>query len=475
MLSEPEVIADIIDMEADEFKEKDCQLIWTAVKYLYETDQPIELPSVVQILKEADRLEEVGGVLRLTDLMNVPTAKNVKYYANIVRQAATLRRLAEKAQEIYSRAQFAAPSEAETLVEEMEKAVESARVNDAKGLIHISDAEESTFDLIEKKKGGIKTGFPLYDKLSGGVHPGWLYVLAGRPSVGKTAKMLQKVFGIARQGAGAVLVFSQEMDKEELLLRVLSSETSVPYNFLTKDKDKLTEPIKKKLRERFKQLRKLPIYVDDSAGKTMSQIKAAIKRFKARKGKIAAVFVDYLQIMNIQQEPGETRAQAVGNVAQQAKELAREHKFAFVMLSQLSRKTEENGVPELGHLKESGGIEQAADVVEFLYEHKDDRETPASEGCKWVRSKIAKGRNIGTFEIKCYFAGWSQRYEEVGLVDKLKAEKKEEEGGIPDGYIKIYKEMREEKPKKKKTEPKKKEPKPKTPSNQTNLFPNTYF
>lgn len=428
VLYEPEVMGDVIDLEPEDFNEPAFKLLWQGFRFLYKNDKPIELPSIVQLLEEAGRLEEVGGVLRLSELQNsVPTAKNVKYYANIVKQAATLRRLKYKAQEIQLKIEKAAPAEAEKLIEELEQMIESVRPDDAKGLRHLSEIEESLFETIEKKANGIKTGFHIFDEFSGGIHPGWLYVLAGRPAVGKTAKMLQMVLGVAKQNAGAVLVFSQEMSYEELMLRVLSNETSVPYNFLTKDKHKLTPQIKQKLRNRYKELCKLPIYVDDAAGKSMNQIKAAIKRFKARKGKIAAVFVDYLQIMHIPQAPGETRAQAVGNVAQQAKELAREHGFTFVMLSQLSRKTEETSAPELGHLKESGGIEQAADVVEFLYENKEDNEEkPPGEGCKWVRSRIAKGRNIGTTEIKCEFQGWCQRYKELEYVKPGKKEQPDE-------------------------------------------------
>jgi replicative DNA helicase len=432
VLFEPAVIGDVIDLEADDFEEPGFSILWQGLKYLYEHDEPMELPAVVQMLQDAGRLDEVGGFMRLYDLQrSIISAANVKYYAEKVKNAATLRRLQYKAQEIQLKLEKAKPEDAEALIEEMEKAIESARPDDSKGLRHLSDVEEELFQSLDEKKSGIKTGFKLFDRFSGGLHPGWLYILAGRPSVGKTAKMLQMAFGVAKQRQGAVLIFSQEMSYTELMLRVLSNETSVPYNFLTKDKDKLTPEMREKLRERYKKLCQLDIYVDDVAGKSINQIKAAIKRFKARKGKIAAVFVDYLQIMNIKQELGESRAQAVGRVAQQAKEIARAENLTFVMLSQLSRKTEETVTPELGHLKESGGIEQAADVVEFLYENKEDEKgEPAPEGCKWVRSRIAKGRNIGLAEFICKFAGWCQSYEEIDQIGKRRDNKSHRREGV---------------------------------------------
>jgi replicative DNA helicase len=429
VLIQPECLGELLDVEPEDFYYHSHQELWKVCRYLYEVDEPLDLPTITSAIKDADKIDEVGGPTFLIELASsTPTAANARYYANIVKKAATLRRALKTVDRLSDRLAEVSAEEVDKALDEAAQAIEEARPDASKGLKHISEIEDKVFETLDKKTEGIKTGLKIFDDFSGGLQPGWLYVLAGRPSVGKTAKMLQMAGGVARRGQGAVLIWSQEMDDVEILLRILSNETGVPYNFLTKDRDKLEEKHRKKLRDRYKELRELPIYINDASGVSIHEIQAAIKHFKARKGKIAAVFVDYLQIMDIRTKPGETRAQAIGNVAQTAKDIARKEKLCFVLLSQLSRKTEdEGGKPQLGHLKDSGGIEQAADVVEFLYEHKNDLENEAEIGTKWVRSMIAKGRNIGTVEIKCCFAGWCQRYDEIRIVPPGEDEKKAKE------------------------------------------------
>lgn len=427
VLVSPVVAGELADVQPDDFYYPRHRSLWKLFKYLRDIENPMDLPSIVSALQDANKIEEVGGPGYLLELSEAtPTAANARYYADIVKKAATLRRAMQTVSELNEKVSSASPDEAEKIIDEATRALEEARPDVTKGLRHIGELEEKVFDHLNKKENRVKTNFELFDKFSGGLVPGDLYILAGRPSVGKTAKMLQMAGGVARQEQGAVLIWSQEMDDVEILLRILSNETGVPYNFLTKDKDQMKPAHRQKLRERYKELRELPIYINDASAVSIDEINATIKQFKAKKGKIAAVFVDYLQIMDIKMERGQTEATAIGKVAQKAKDIARKEKFTFVLLSQMNRDVEEGDrKPKLRDLKGSGGIEQAADVVEFLYEHKNDLEEDAGLGAKWVRSLIAKGRNIGLTEIKCVFEGFCQKYNEIRHIAPGEDEKKE--------------------------------------------------
>lgn len=424
----PECLGDFAHISSDDFYYSDHRAVWKILKYLSDTDQPIDLPTITSAMKDAGKTDEIGPsvLVNLADAGSVPSTAH--HYAKIVKDAAMLRRGIETVNNLQNRLSDASPGEAEAALNEATKALEEVRPDASKGLKHISEIEEKVFESLDKKDEKVNTGFPLYDQISGGIISGELYVLAGRPSVGKTAKALQMVGGIARQGKGAVLLWSQEMDDVEVLKRILSKETGVPYNFLTKDTDKLEPKHLAKLREKYKELNALPIYIEDAAGTSIHKIKAAVKSFRARKGKIAAVFVDYLQIMDIPVARGETEATAIAKVVQEAKNIARKEKLTFVLLSQMNRDIEEaDRKPRLRDLKGSGGIEQAADVVEFLYEHVNDLDEFPKPGEKRVRSLIAKARRFSVGEIKCTFEGWCQKFREDGIVQPGEDEKKLQE------------------------------------------------
>jgi replicative DNA helicase len=421
------VMDEVMFLEDEDFSDPVSQMLWKCIKYLYENERPIELNSIVALLEQAGKLDQVGGVLGINDFVETAvTANNAGYYAQQVRKAATLRRIQQKALEIYNDARYSTLDSVDELVSKLDEMVESVRPDETKGLRHVSEIEESLFERLDQKKGGIKTGIYQFDKWSNGLRRKDLVIVAGRPSIGKTAYMLQLAVGMAKQNEGAVLIWSQEMEYEDLMLRALSAETSVPFRFLMVEKDQLTPEFRQKLRDKYRDLCKLPIYVDDAAGKSIEEIKAAVKQFKRRKGPVAAVFVDYLQIMNIPQKSGETRAQAIGRVTQAAKKLAKDENLVFVMLSQLNRDTDKEEVPTMGHLKESGAIEQDADIINFLYTHPNDKDEPTQYGCRWVRSWIAKGRNYGTVQFKCSFMGWCQKYEFKRVVEPGEDAKKKE-------------------------------------------------
>lgn len=425
VINHPECFNDFSHISPDDFYYSNHRAVWKVIKYLAETDQPIDLVTITTSIADAGKTDEIppSDLIGLSEVGDTPSV--AEHYAKFVREAAMLRRGINTVNKLQNKLANASPDEAGALLDETTQAIEGIRPDASKGFKHISELEEKFFEELDKRDSKVSTGFPLYDGISGGVIAGELYVLAGRPSVGKTAKMLQMAGGISRQGKGAVMIWSQEMEAVEVLNRILSKETGVPYNFLTKDKDKLEPKHRAKLRERFKELNKLPIHINDAAGASIHEIKAAVRSFKAKKGKIAAVFVDYLQIMDIPVRRGETEATAIAKVAQEAKNIARKEKLTFVLLSQMNRDIEDaERKPQLRDLKGSGGIEQAADVVEFLYEHANDLEEMPRPGEKQVRSLIAKARRFSRGEIKCTFEGWCQKFREDRIVEPGEDERK---------------------------------------------------
>jgi replicative DNA helicase len=220
--------------------------------------------------------------------------------------------------------------------------------------------------------------------------------------------LLQRLFGVAKQHDGVVLLFSQEMDDDSLKDRFLSQTTNINYQ---KIKNKtLSDQEKEMLKMGYEEFEYLPIFIQDSAGVTIDEVRATARQFKKKYGKIAVIAVDYLQIMNIPKIKGETRAEAIGRVTGEAKRIAREYNCCFIMLSQMSRDFEKSASkPQLSHLKESGSIEQDADVVEFLWHDPNDMEN----GGKVIQQTIAKGRDTGLNEFRLLFKGWIQRFEEL--------------------------------------------------------------
>jgi replicative DNA helicase len=246
-----------------------------------------------------------------------------------------------------------------------------------------------------------------FDKWMGGIGRGWLYILAARPSVGKTAKALQMSLGIAKQGLGNVLFFSQEMKRNQLFNRLIAQMTGINANKIRRKE--LTIEQYGEVEEAFKKLEKLPLFIEDASNISISYVRSVARQVKRQHGELAAIVVDYLTIMNIPQIPGQTRSQAVGEVTRTAKKIAIELNVPFIMLAQLSREGAKSLEPRLDHLRDSGEIEQDADVVEFLWEDPNQNH----QAGKVIRSIIAKGRDVGINEFRYLFKGWCQKFEEL--------------------------------------------------------------
>ncbi len=401
-----EVLDDISFLEPRDFSSPVHADIYKAMRWLEDKHKPIDFVSVMELYVRANKQQELTSSYLLKLSESCPTTANVVHHANLVRSQALRRRGSDIGKQIqaFSREDFESDEEYFSAVESL---VTDLRP-DAKGRMKsFADNRQKYFShIISKNVEYIETGFPQYDTWAHGVWRGWLFVSAGRPSVGKTALALQRIHGVAQ--TAPVLVFSQEMDDTQLTDRLISNLTGIPYNRI-KNKD-LTAEQYGIVEEEYNRLEKLPIFIQDSSGITIEEVRATARRYKRKHGDLGMVVVDYLQIMKIPQKGNENRSTAIGNVTTTAKSIARELKCCFMMLSQMNRESDKFArKPTLADLKESSSIEQDADVVEFLWHDPEDQ---VKEG-KVIQQFFAKGRDTGINEFRLLFRGWKQQFAEL--------------------------------------------------------------
>lgn len=404
---EPNVLDDITFLEDRDFAVNRHQQIYKVMRYLEKKSEPVDVVSVTNAFVKFGDIENIGGVSYLSELVaSCPTATNASYYAKLIRSHAVGRRTRNMGEIIsgMNRDDYETDEEFFSYIDSL---VQEMRPKENAKMRSFSESKESYFKHLATKAQFIKTGFTQFDSFAKGLWRGWLFVSAGRPSVGKTAKLLQRLYGVAKQHEGVVLLYSQEMDENDIKDRMLSQATGISYAKI-KSKD-LSQSEKEQLEIAYEGFEYLPLFIQDSAGVTIDEVRATARQFKRKYGKIAVIAVDYLQIMNIPQKKGETRSQAIGKVTGAAKQIAREMNCCFMMLSQMSRDFEKALKPQLSHLKESGSIEQDADVVEFLWHDPNDTEM----GGKVIQQTIAKGRDIGLGEFRLLFQGWKQHFHEL--------------------------------------------------------------
>lgn len=410
ILKDSERIDDIRFLEERDFSIKSHKILWSEFIYMDSKDLPIDITTIALRLEKFEMLGDIpfGYVI---DLMNAcPSTSNIVYYAKQVRKNGHRNRLHDLSHQIQMTADADYETEEEMFVA-VEELVGDIRPQESGEMLGMKETRAAYKKHLESKAEKLRTGFEQFDEWSQ-LWREWLYVLAGRPSVGKTAKMLQLVYGVAtnNEDAGCILVFTQEMSDNRLKDRLVSMISGVNYVRLTKDKDKLSEKDHEKIDSALDKLDRLKIFIQDKAAVTIDEVRAAVRRFKKLHGKIALVVVDYLQIMKIPEGKNGNRAQAIGVVTAAAKQIARQYNLCFIMLSQMSRDIEkfDSREPKQSDLKESGSIEQDADVIEFLW-HKGEMD----DGCKVIRSYFAKGRDVGENRFKYKFEWWMQRYKEL--------------------------------------------------------------
>lgn len=390
-------------IKPEDFYRTSHQRIFQVMLDLSEAEQPVDLITVTSELHDRSWLEEIGGVSYLSDLANsVPTAANVEYYAKIVEKKSMLRRLIKAATQIASSG-YAAEDKVEDILNRAEKSIlDVAGGRSSDGFIPIKDVLLETYDRIEMLHNssteltGIPSGFRDLDKMTSGFQASDLIIVAARPSVGKTAFALNVAQNVAARAGETVAIFSLEMSASQLVQRMLCAEGNIDANrmrtgsFQEEDWEKLTMAIAT--------LSKANIFIDDTPGITVGQIRSKCRRLKAEHG-LGIILIDYLQL--IQGSGRENRQQEISAISRTLKGIARELNCTVIALSQLSRAVEQrqDKHPMLSDLRESGSIEQDADIVAFLY--RDDYYDQESENKNVIEIIIAKQRNgpVGKVEL----------------------------------------------------------------------------
>lgn len=416
MLIDKEAIAKATEvLSADDFYREAHRVIFSAMLELYNKNEAVDMVTVTEILKRDNKLEDIGGIAYITSLANVVlTAANVKYHAEIVAEKSVLRQLVRVSTEIAAMG-YEANDDVGTLLDTAEsrileisnrkKKADFTPINDI-----LMDSVQSIESLLQNKGGltGIPAGFADLDKLTSGLHPSDFIILAARPSMGKTALALNIVQNVALRAHKAiggeprsVAFFSLEMSKEQLVNRMLCAEAGIDSQRLRVGE--MHDEDWTHLWDACDTMSRAKIYIDDTAGITAMEMRSRARRLKAEHG-LDLIVVDYLQLMQGSGKRNNSgdRQQEVSEISRSLKALARELDVPVLALSQLSRSVESRQVkrPMLSDLRESGSLEQDADIVAFLY--REDYYNPDTEN-KHTELIIAKHRNGPVDTVNLFF------------------------------------------------------------------------
>lgn len=410
ILIDPDAIVKIADLvKPIDFYDDRHRLIFDACMRLYDQQSPIDIITLSEELKSDNNLSQVGGAAYLTQLTNtVPTATHAEQYASIVATKSIRRRLIAASQEI-AQIGFDEKRTIADLVEEAEtKLFEVSQRHVKNDVISLEDILADSFDRLDslhKDKGtirGIPTGYKDMDNLLAGFQRSDLIILAARPSMGKTALALNLAQNVAVKAEQPVLVFSLEMSKEQLVDRLLASEAGVnSWNLRTGN---LSDDDFEKIGQAMGTLSEAKLFIDDTPGITVSELRTKARR-EAHKRELGLIVVDYLQLMSGGARFGgeSNRVQEISEISRGLKSVARELNVPVLALSQLSRSVESRSpqIPQLADLRESGSIEQDADVVAFIY--REDYYNPESDRQNIMDIFIKKHRNGPTGKVELYF------------------------------------------------------------------------
>jgi len=393
-------LVDVLDiLRADDFYRSAHQTIFSAVIDLFSKNEPIDLITLSNILRKQKKLDEIGGATYLAKLVDtVPLAVNAQHYAKIVHEKAYLRRLIEKANEITKRC-FEDSEDVDEVIDFAERSIFEISGDKIGPSFHsISQIIEKSIDTLEKRQRnkslitGVPTGFKKLDTDTSGLQKSDLIIIAARPGMGKTAFALNIARNAAIESNIPVSVFSLEMSKEQLAMRLLSSEakvnsTRIRGGFLNQDDWHQINNAAGRLYE-------APIYIDDSPSLTALELRAKARRMKMEKD-IGIIIIDYLQLMKIR-GMAERRDLEISEISRSLKALAKELDIPVVALSQLNRKLEERSDkrPQLSDLRESGALEQDSDVVMFIYrddEYNKDESNPKKGTAEILLKKQRNG------------------------------------------------------------------------------------
>lgn len=394
-------------LRADDFYREAHRIVYNAIEELFSNHEAVDLVTLTEQLRKTNNLDKVGGISFVTALANsVPTAANVVYHAKIVKEKAELRRLIDAATEIATKA-YADEDDVDDIMDDAEKKILAIAANQMRGsFVPISEIIISAIDRVERlyeNQGGltgISTGFSDLDQLTSGLQPSDLVLVAARPSMGKTAFTLN-IATYAALHDSSVAFFSLEMSKEQLVQRMICSEGGIDSQRL-RTGDLLDEEWTQ-LIATADRLSTAKIYIDDTPGITVMELRSKARRLKAEHG-LDLVIIDYLQLMQGRSaRSGDNRQQEISEISRSLKALARELGVPVVALSQLSRSVESRQVkkPMLSDLRESGSLEQDADIVMFLY--REDYYNQETENKNITEVIIAKHRNGPIDTVRLFF------------------------------------------------------------------------
>ncbi|MEX0887601.1 MAG: replicative DNA helicase [Phycisphaeraceae bacterium] len=423
MILDWRVVGDVVEIlkGADDFYKPAHAAIYESLVELYDKHQSIDIVQLNQKLKDKQQLDDIGGVEYLMELAeSVPSATSAGYYARIVREKAVVRKLIEASGNILYECYNSAEPASDLLDRAERDIFELAEARIEQNASALSDLLQETFDRLQADDGthvtGVETGFFELDEMTNGLQPGELIIVAARPSMGKTAFALNIAEHVAAVGGQASAVFSMEMSRQQLAQRLLCSRSGVDAHKLRRNL--LSQDDFGRLSMAVGSLSEAPLYIDDTPGLTLLELRAKSRRLASRQ-QIKVVFVDYLQLMSA---PGsESRQQEVSNISRGLKGLARELSVPVVCLSQLNRQAEsrEGHRPRMSDLRESGSIEQDADVVMMLhresYYHRGEAEWEQAnpERVNDAEVIIAKQRNGPTGTVQLLFDGATTRFKNL--------------------------------------------------------------
>lgn len=392
-------------IQPEDFYDPAHQMIYEAMIELGEENQPVDLITLTAKLQAKQQLEDVGRISYLTKLANaVPTAANVDYYAQIIEEKSMMRRLIRTATQIVSEGYSGGEDVSGLLSDAERRILEISNRRSSSGFIAIKDVLMDVYERVEflnQHQGGttgIPSGFPDLDKMTSGFQRSDLIIVAARPSVGKTAFALNIAQNVGVRAKETVAIFSLEMSASQLVQRMICAESNVDAGRLRTGQ--LEDDDWEKLTMSIAALSEAEVYIDDTPGVTVADIRAKCRRLKKERG-LGMILIDYLQLIHGRGKPGENRQQEVSEISRTLKQIARELEVPVIALSQLSRGVEQrqDKRPMMSDLRESGSIEQDADIVAFLY--RDDYYNQDTEKKNIIEIIIAKQRNgpVGTVEL----------------------------------------------------------------------------
>ena len=407
----PETIISLADeLVPDDFYKPANKIVFKTMLSLFKKGEPIDATTMVSALTNQGQIKEIGGLNYVVELVNsTPTSKNVEHYAKLVKEKATLRRVIADLSDSLSSAYQGDVSIGDLIAKTEKSMLDISNQNTGTGFRNVADILDTHMQMVETRSQtdgfvtGLSTGFVGLDKITTGLHEGNLIILAARPAMGKTALALNIAKYVATMERKPSIIFSLEMSAEELIERMVASEGMVPgYHLKTGN---LSTDEWKRLVQAQSNLYDTPIFVDDTAGIRISEIRSNARKLTQEMGDLGVIIIDYLQL--ITGAKGENRQQIVSEISRELKILAKDLRVPVIALSQLSRSVEQrqDKRPMLSDLRESGSIEQDADIVAFLYrdayyqkEHADSQE--ANNVTELILEKNRHG-SLGT--VKLYF------------------------------------------------------------------------